>query len=291
MNLKNIFYSPTDSRLRAGWRIAVQLILMGICIVMFAIPLSLVIIILPDINIDQLIKADLSLSGLAIILSVYLARKRLDKRTFSSLGLKWDRQAFKDILVGFLIAGLLMSLIFLVQIQAGWLSYQGFAINIPTLFLELITWLLVFVAVGFYEEILTRGYHLQNLEEGTTTTLAVLVSSTFFGILHLNNPNAGWSAFIGVSLAGFFLAFAYLRTRHLWLPIGLHIGWNFFEGPIFGFPLSGMTTPSLITHQVDGPVLLTGGAFGPEAGAVVVPALLIGALLVFLYTKKRELPK
>jgi membrane protease YdiL (CAAX protease family) len=253
---------------------------MSIIIVIFAIPFSLIIITFPHLNINQLFKADLTLSGLAAILSVYLARKHLDKRTLASLGLQPDRQAIKDILFGFLIAGFLMSIIYLIQFQAGWLSYKIFAINIPALLPELITWLLVFIVVGFYEEILTRGYHLQNLEEGTTTTLAVLVSSTLFGVLHLRNPNTGWPALIGVSLAGFFLAFAYLRTRQLWLPIGLHIGWNLAEMHLLGFAGSGAPEPALVRSVVTGPEVMTGGAFGPEGGLVGLAATVLGIIIL-----------
>jgi hypothetical protein len=89
-------------------------------------------------------------------------------------------------------------------------------------------------------------------------------------------------------LAGVFLGYGYTSTRQLWLPIGLHTGWNFFEGTVFGFPVSGMADfPSLIHITVKGPILLTGGAFGPEAGLVILPALGLGALLVYLYTKRR----
>jgi membrane protease YdiL (CAAX protease family) len=89
--------------------------------------------------------------------------------------------------------------------------------------------------------------------------------------------------------AGLFLAFGYLRTRQLWLPIGLHIGWNFFEGPVFGFAVSGTGSFTLIRQVPTGPDLLTGGAFGPEAGLIVIPALLLGGLLIYWYTRKKVL--
>jgi membrane protease YdiL (CAAX protease family) len=91
---------------------------------------------------------------------------------------------------------------------------------------------------------------------------------------------------LGILGAGYFLAFGYLRTRHLWLPIGLHIGWNFFEGPVFSFPVSGLDTARLLNHTVSGPELITGGAFGPEAGLIVLPALVLGAVLIHLYAKR-----
>jgi membrane protease YdiL (CAAX protease family) len=92
---------------------------------------------------------------------------------------------------------------------------------------------------------------------------------------------------IGIFLAGLFFAFAYLRTKNLWLAIGLHIGWNLFLNAIFGFVVSGVDTPGLIRQTVDGPAIWTGGGFGPEAGLVLLPALAIGVGLVAWFTRDR----
>jgi membrane protease YdiL (CAAX protease family) len=147
--------------------------------------------------------------------------------------------------------------------------------------------LLAFVAVGFYEELLFRGYYLQNLKDGTNLGIAVLASSAAFGLAHLGNLNASLTSTLGIFAAGLFLAFAWLRTQSLWLPIGIHIGWNFLQGPVFGFEVSGNPTPSLVRHVVDGPELITGGAFGPEAGLLVLPAMALGAGLIWWYTRHR----
>jgi uncharacterized protein len=91
--------------------------------------------------------------------------------------------------------------------------------------------------------------------------------------------------FLGIFVAGLLLAFAAIRTGRLWLSIGIHIGWNFCEAVVFGFPTSGVTVYSLIHIHVSGPLLWTGGAFGTEAGLIILPALLIGAGLIWAFTK------
>ena len=94
---------------------------------------------------------------------------------------------------------------------------------------------------------------------------AVIISSAVFGLLHLANPNATWVSAAGIFFAGVFLAYGYIRTKQLWLPIGLHIGWNFFEGVGFGFPVSGLADIyKMLRIQVHGPEIWTGGAFGPD---------------------------
>ena len=130
------------------------------------------------------------------------------------------------------------------------------------------------------------GYWLQNLAEGLNPAWAVLISSALFALGHLLNPNVSWNAILGLVFAGIFLAYGYLRTRQLWLPIGLHIGWNFFEGTVFGFQVSGLTEmPQMIRQVVQGPELITGGLFGPEAGLVVLPAMALGVLLIFGFSR------
>jgi hypothetical protein len=125
------------------------------------------------------------------------------------------------------------------------------------------------------------------LESGLNTFWGVLISSAIFGIMHLGNPNATWISAVGILLAGVFLAFGYLRTRQLWLPIGLHIGWNFFEGVVFGFPVSGLDSYRFTHITINGPEIWTGGPFGPEAGLVLIPALILGSMLIFVYTRRR----
>ncbi len=147
----------------------------------------------------------------------------------------------------------------------------------------------VFIFVGWNEELLSRGYHLQTLASGTNLFWGVVISSSVFGLAHLGNPNATWVSAAGIFFAGLFLAYGYLRTGQLWLSIGLHIGWNFFEGVVFGFPVSGLDIYRLIRHQIQGPVIWTGGAFGPEAGLIVLPALVVGSVLIYFYTRDRRI--
>jgi hypothetical protein len=93
---------------------------------------------------------------------------------------------------------------------------------------------------------------------------------------------------VGLSLSGVFFAYCTLWSRGLWLPIGLHIGWNFFESTVFGFSVSGYDNFSFLQINQSGPESMTGGSFGPEAGLILLPALALGASLVYLYSKKAK---
>jgi hypothetical protein len=104
----------------------------------------------------------------------------------------------------------------------------------------------------------------------------------------LGNLETNWFAIaIGTFLAGLFLAYGWMRTRQLWLSFGLHAGWNFFEAVAFGFPVSGLQTFSLIRQTASGPQWLTGGAFGPEAGVIMLFATLVAILAIHWWSRGR----
>ena len=287
--LRAIFISPAEPRLRAGWRLVLQTLLFGIFLMCGFLPLTFIA---NGIGSSAGLLLTQTVQLIAVTLSVFLARRFLDKRSFVSLGLKLNLQALFDVIAGILITMLMMGLIYGILWAAGWLDFESFAWEtdaIGTVVVQVLLAFVIFMMVGWNEELLSRGYHLQTLESGLNTFWAVLLSSAVFGVLHLGNPNAEskWFVATGIFLAGVFLAFGYLRTRQLWLPIGLHIGWNFFEGVVFGFPVSGMGTYRLLHITLSGPELWTGGPFGPEAGLIVIPGLAVGFALVYLYSRKR----
>jgi len=297
--MRPIFLS-SESRLRAGWRLLIQTLLLLVLTLCIGIPAILVPMALetpphtllsPAMALPELF-ISLAVEFLAITISIFVARRFLDKRSLISLGLKLNLQALYDLLAGIVITGFMMGLIYLIMWSLSWIQFEGFSWQSARPAAAIINTLLVFLAfilVGWNEELLSRGYHLQNLADGLNLPWGVILSSAIFGVLHLANPSATWRSALGIFLAGLFLAYGYLRTRQLWLPIGLHIGWNFFEGAVFGFPVSGMEFYRLVRHTVSGPELWTGGAFGPEAGLVVLPALALGAVLVHAYaTVKRK---
>lgn len=286
--ITNIFISSDEPRLRAGWRLLLQTLIMIILAIALQYAIEFLFTPGQNGNIDFFIGQILELIIFAA--SIYIARRFLDKRSFSSLGVQVNKQMLIDLLTGIAITFVMMGLIYLFEFTIGWLTFDSFAWQTEpasNVGMSVLIFFAVFVLVGWNEELLSRGYHLQTLASGTNMFWGILISSSFFGLAHLGNPNATWVSAAGIFFAGVFLAYGYVRTGQLWLSIGLHIGWNFFEGVVFGFPVSGLDIYRLIRHEVHGPIIWTGGAFGPEAGLIVLPALLMGAALIYLYTKNR----
>jgi uncharacterized protein len=301
------FINQTERRLRAGWRLLAHLVLFVLVAALASKGLwlagGLIARLAPDAQVDAVAPLLFAvLGGLQITLTVWVARRLFDRRSFVSLGLALDRRALSELALGFLLAGAMQASVFGTTWAEGWLDIKGFVWQthalgeIAATFVSLIV---VFALVGWYEELLARGYWLQNLSEGLSwlrrlcdglnRPLAVLISSLVFAVGHARNPNVTWVAVVGLVGAGLLLAWAYVRTGRLWLAMGIHFGWNFFEGPVFGFPVSGVKTMSLLEITVSGPVLWTGGEFGPEAGLVLLPALALSALAIGLVTRGRGL--
>ena len=283
--ISRIFISPNEPRLRAGWRLLIQTILW----IVFSLILSVVVSFFGPIGRVSLFLEQI-INFAAITGSVYVARRWLDKRSFESLGLTLNGRTFPDILAGVGITFILMGVIYALMSALGWVTFKGFAWQfdpINVVVRGVLTFFVVFIIVAWNEELLSRGYELQTIASGLNLFWGVIISSAVFGLLHLGNPNATWVSAAGIFFAGLFLAYAYIRTKQLWLSMGLHLGWNYFEGVVFGFPVSGLSIYPLTRIEVHGPELWTGGAFGPEAGLIVLPGLILGALLIYFYTRKR----
>ncbi|MFN2149161.1 MAG: lysostaphin resistance A-like protein [Anaerolineales bacterium] len=287
--LLRIFLSPDEPRLRAGWRLLLHSIGFGITLSVLTL-LAVLLVYNRGSSLSYGLPIDATIELLAVLITTFAARRLLDRRSFVSLGFHIDRHMLPDLLVGFFIPMLLMGGIFLAEWALGWLTIEGFAwdhMPLESWIGTLLQGLLLFLMVGVSEEVLSRGYHLQNLTDGLNLFWGLFLSSSIFAFLHLINPDSSLFSSLGILAAGYFLAYGWVRTRQLWLSIGLHIGWNLFEGTVFGFPVSGYQIDALIQQKVSGPGWFTGGGFGPEAGLIVLPAMLLGVLLIAYYTRGR----
>ncbi|MCC6146142.1 MAG: CPBP family intramembrane metalloprotease [Anaerolineaceae bacterium] len=237
---------------------------------------------------------------LSILFTLLLAAKFLDRRQFADFGFHLDKNWWRDFIFGLLLGAGLMGAIFLLEFSAGWVSIERIlsSSNSAPFWQGWFQSLFLFICVGIYEESISRGYLLLNLAEGFrfsrispkwAVRLAWGGSSVVFGLLHAGNPHASVLSTINLIAAGLFLGLGYVLTRELAIPIGLHITWNFFQGNVFGFPVSG-TTPAgtLFTIQQHGQDLITGGRFGPEAGLIGIAAMLLGSLLIYGWVKLRN---
>jgi CAAX protease family protein len=147
----------------------------------------------------------------------------------------------------------------------------------------------IFPAIS--EEMLFRGILFRWIEEFGGSWMALIVSSILFGAAHALNPGSSIVAtsFIAVE-AGLLLGGAYMLTRSLWFPMGIHAAWNFTQGEIYDIPVSGLDQHGVLQAKLSGPPLLTGGSFGLEASLLtLVVATAVGLWVIWLAIRKGEI--
>jgi len=281
--MKNPFFNVEEQRLRSLLRIILFLLLFSFGV---ALPSMIPFTALQYVGISL------------VTLTLYFVMFRyVDQRSWNFSGLILSRQWLKELAAGIIIAAVVMGIIFAAIWQSGGLVVNGFGwerngqnywlIPVSIFFIQM-------VSVGFYEEVLSRGYLIPNIKEGLSigkitpfraTLISVLFSSALFGLAHAANPEASYTAVFNIILAGIMLAIPFIITGRLALSIGLHFSWNFFQGGVFGFRVSGLEIRnSIIQIQQKGPEWWTGGAFGPEAGlsGIIGILFIIGLSLLYL---------
>lgn len=303
--IAGIFWNHQEGRLRAGWRLLLFIALL----IGFGAAVVAGLALVAEGLLDEFsralgVEASRGVEGLATALAitgaVAVGGRLLDRRRFADFGFHLNRGWWVDFVFGLGLGALLMGGIFAVELALGWVTVTASWRSVGTLNfgVALLLPLFAFTLVGYYEELLVRGYLLRNLAEGLAwgpsasrwaLLLAWLLTSALFGFLHAGNPNATFVSSFNIGLAGLFLGLGILLTGELAIPIGLHITWNFFQGNIFGFPVSGtrVSDATVLVIRQSGPELWTGGAFGPEAGLIGLAAIAIGSGLTLLWVRRR----
>lgn len=223
-------------------------------------------------------------SALGTLLLVWLWRKIIDRQTFKSLGFEWKGFS-NDAGIGFFLATALLGFGTIVLVALSYLQYGDVTFKPKQIVIEVFFMLLV----AFSEELVIRGYLLNNLLKSMNKWLALGLSAALFALLHLANPDASVLSILNILAAGFFLGINYIYTKNLWFGIFLHFAWNFFQGPIFGFEVSGIKLTALFQQNLDGPTIWTGGPFGFE-GSLLCPILTIAATIILARFYAKQYP-
>lgn len=244
------------------------------------------------------------LSYPANLLWIALCRTSFDRCSFASLGLR-ARRAFPDMmrgaLAGALAIGVLWSILWLTGAISvvGW-SPEAFELGWDRVAISLLGYGLVFLAVGFFEETLFRGYALHNFNNWLGWKGGVAAQAVIFGLVHLGNVAnadsqkqreamlAALGALPSLILIAVFFALCYRKTGSLWFPIGFHFAWNFCLGCVFSLPVSGISTFRLLDVQSNQSSWLSGGSFGAEGSFLLLPIL---GLLIYYISRSADHPQ
>jgi len=240
---------------------------------------------------------DLGLVVSAVLGGTWAWRRFLWNRDMTSFGLSFHRRWLGELSIGVLTGAGFVTLLFVIEWLAGWIEVQGLAwqVRLPQeAAISLCLGIVTAIMAAVVEETLLRGFLLQTLEEGIGLPAAVIISSALFGVLHLLNPTAtGWANYVipfTITLGGLMFASAYLFSRSLWVPIGLHFAWNLFEYQVLALTGNSPERASVLITDVTGPhfwVGLPNSSFGPEVGALGVLAM-VSCIAMFWWLRSKK---
>ena len=205
------------------------------------------------------------------LFTVWIFQKFINRESFTSIGLEFSE--YKDDFVSGLLLG-----IGLIVLGFGTLYIFNFlsVASIQFSLIDQLFYLSLFAVVSLNEEIAIRGYILQNLSSSFNKYIALVLSSLVFMIMHIGNPNMSAVPLFNLFLAGLLLGVYCIHKNNLWFPIGAHITWNYFQGPVLGFEVSGNDVDSMFIQSLNGSELITGGEFGFEGSIILTVLMIIG---------------
>lgn len=245
-------------------------------------------------NNQDLLSLLITLFSFAFIsLLIFFRVKVIEKRSLSSIGFNKNNW-LKKYSLGFLIGLVMMSIIVLILLSFGYITVEKNPIQpvgvsaISSVLVILFGWIIQ----GATEEIVTRGWLLNVLSSKYNIGFGLLISSTLFGLMHLTNPNVNYIAVINIIFVGLFYGLYVIKTNDLWSVCGMHSAWNFAQGNIFGFEVSGLdiSVGTLIDLNLVENDFITGGVFGPEASIVATFVLLL-SIIILLFINNTNLLK
>ncbi len=274
--MRKIFFNDYG-RLRSGWRASLYIAAFIAAYLVWGTITWVISGLAATLGLPRLVEFVFRGGLLVIALGLgYLSARGLEDLPWRSLGLTLHRDWFKDLAIGSFIGFITIVVAVFVAMAGGGLNPSLNDASPASIVRSMVGSAALLILAALAEEAMFRGYPLQTLARAKLAWVGVLCTLILFGIAHLANPNANsWIAFGNTSLAGLWLAVAYLRTRSLWLPLGVHWAWNWGLGWFFGLPVSGLKLVSnpLLTGIDTGPWWLTGGSYGIEGGLACTAAM------------------
>jgi membrane protease YdiL (CAAX protease family) len=290
MNIHQVFIN-SSGRLRSGWRLLVfALVFLAMFFVIGTVArigYAVVIQIVPSprlgVYFENLVFRFTLLT--AALVAAFICTRWLEGLPWRAIGLSLHVGWLRDFLIGSIIGIASLALATVIATAGGGLTFTLFSGNFAQVIKTLVFSAVLFVIAALAEEALFRGYPLQTMTRAGLSGLGVLITSVAFAGIHFGNPNfKDGLPLLNLVLAGVWFGVAYLRTRSLWFPLGIHWAWNWALGSLFGLPVSGVTSlaPHSLLRGADlGPAWLTGGGFGIEGGIACTVALILSTIFIW----------
>jgi membrane protease YdiL (CAAX protease family) len=300
--LRNIFKNK-ENQLRSGWKIVITFATIFIVTIIISGTIGIAYLFkLMDssggnldpveletmVNSNELLNKGLSvLQTIITILGVLLFWKIFDKKPIKDLGLTNPFKSIRKLTSGLVFGIISISLVFFVLLLSG-------QIQVTNKFLEpnFTKWIIIdlffFILVGINEEFFARGYCMTVLKQTKNKWLILLLPALIFASMHLGNPNTNYLGIANIFLVGILFALMFLKSGNLWMPIGYHITWNYFQGNVYGMNVSGLDIHGIYSTKVLSPNFINGGAFGPEGGLIATVVIILGIIYMVKFYQQNE---
>lgn len=298
---RNIFVNK-NKQVRSGWKIASVAgaffaagnILVGIFVALYT-AISVITLKIPQTDISKFtsgitkdlanISSDLGficnlIQAVCMIFFIVLFWNVYDKKPISEIGFVKIKKGYQDLLKGLGLGAVSLIIVFITLLITGNITLNN-ALSSPHFSFTLLSGLIVFILVGINEEMFARGYCMTVLRQTGNKYVVVTVSAVIFSLMHSLNPGMNFFCYINLFLFGLLTAYMAIKSGNLWLSIGYHITWNYFEGNICGFLVSGQGVNGLYSLKLPSKNFVNGGKFGPEGGIVVTLIILLNIAYIW----------
>lgn len=295
-------FKNKEGKVRSGWKLAAVtgafFVATMIVVMIISLVVAGVVVAQGEFDIQSMryterglqMMASAELIGLfaqeiVMILTVIIAWRVIMKRPLNNMGLTSFKKGFKELLVGLILGIVSMSIVFAIIIATNNGIVESWRLRFSP---DTIIYLVLFILVGFAEEIYSRGFTMATLRQTRRIPIIFIVSSIIFALLHGTNTGISLIALLNLILIGLLFSYMYYKSGNIWMPIGYHITWNYFQGNVFGFPVSGTKTQGLITTTYENRNIFNGGKFGPEGGIIVTGIILLGFLFAVWFYRNKQ---
>lgn len=290
------------SEVRSGWKIALSYIITMILIIISSIIISIVFL-TPEVarNGGDITAATLAIESnkfyfpitiiiqnILLVSGSFIVWKIFEKKSIREMGIPNIKSGYKELGGGLILGAITISIVAIFLLLIGSVKLVN-PITSPRITIDLLIGIVAFIAVGFGEEIFGRAYCMSVLKQTRNKWIILIVSSIIFAAMHLGNSAIGIIPLINLFLIGIAFGYMFMKSSNIWMPIGFHISWNYFQGYIWGFEVSGNVVDGMYKIQTVNDSILNGGAFGAEGGLVVTVITILIIYFVSIYYKDKSI--
>jgi uncharacterized protein len=292
MQMKKWFKNK-DGKARSSWKVILAFVLMNLLTALLTVPIFIVIAFknvhlldsIDRVMANPVVNFFMMLAQLLGVVATLAICLKKEKRKWRELGITSLSSQGKNLLFGLFLG--MVSILLVTFFMAASKQVTLFPAKITPAFLKEISLSFIgFIFVAANEELFFRGYVISVLKQTNSTPLIYLGSCLAFGLAHMENPNVHFLGIVNICLIGILFAYMFIETKSLWMSMGYHFLWNFFQGNVLGFHVSGTEGDGFFRIE-EADNIWTGGSFGVEASIWATLIIVIGFFLTKVYLGKR----